>query len=514
MSRRTCLLGLIAIVVGGCESPAVQPDPVPVVPPSPPRRIRTLADINRAALVALYHATGGDNWTSNTNWLSTKHIREWHGVLTHQDSTVSHLQLHRNNLVGALPPEIGDLVNLNELSLSGNPELKGPIPPEFGKLTNLIRLQLWHNGLTGQFPPEMAQFNWLETLLVWEKGITGPMPAFGESSRLWRLKKINLNTSMSGQIPESFIGLRRLDSFVWQPTDLCAPQTEPFIAWLRDVEEWRGWFCGEREPGYQIELVFADDVPVRYHRLMKAAAGFWEEVLSENELRDFGSSRRLSSQQPLVVDDLVIDVRSQPLSGLATGTPTDIRHGAGLFASASYVLWDITRADPYSDDVLVDVAKHVIGHALGIGTTWDVHDLVADETTVAEELDTHFSGPLALEAFNAAGGSAYTGRKIPVQQYVHDSHIPDNAHWRGSVFGAEIMSNYWIYSASPPVSAITLQSLADLGYLVNLDLAEPYTLPDGNDGADVTSGVEWCSPITNMTMIGGYERRIPVTPPP
>ena len=36
---------------------------------------------DRAALVALYNATGGANWTNNTNWLSTTEpVGNWHGV--------------------------------------------------------------------------------------------------------------------------------------------------------------------------------------------------------------------------------------------------------------------------------------------------------------------------------------------------------------------------------------------------------------------------------------------------
>ena len=41
-------------------------------PPAPPGQ--------REALVALYNATDGDNWTNNTYWLSDNDISTWHGV--------------------------------------------------------------------------------------------------------------------------------------------------------------------------------------------------------------------------------------------------------------------------------------------------------------------------------------------------------------------------------------------------------------------------------------------------
>ena len=35
---------------------------------------------DRVALEALYRATGGDDWTDNTNWLSDEPLGEWYGV--------------------------------------------------------------------------------------------------------------------------------------------------------------------------------------------------------------------------------------------------------------------------------------------------------------------------------------------------------------------------------------------------------------------------------------------------
>ena len=46
------------------------------------------------------------------------------------------LDLSNNQLTGAIPPELGDLVNLGALVLSNN-QLSGVIPAELGKLTQL-----------------------------------------------------------------------------------------------------------------------------------------------------------------------------------------------------------------------------------------------------------------------------------------------------------------------------------------------------------------------------------------
>ena len=58
---------------------------------------------DRAALVALYNATGGVNWTNNTNWLSNEPLSEWHRVETDKDGRVTALRLVANELSGEDP---------------------------------------------------------------------------------------------------------------------------------------------------------------------------------------------------------------------------------------------------------------------------------------------------------------------------------------------------------------------------------------------------------------------------
>ena len=75
---------------------------------------------DRAALVALYNATGGVNWTNNTNWLSNEALSEWHRVETDEDGRVTALRLVANELSGEIPAELENLANLQVLSLSIN----------------------------------------------------------------------------------------------------------------------------------------------------------------------------------------------------------------------------------------------------------------------------------------------------------------------------------------------------------------------------------------------------------
>ena len=108
--------------------------------------------------MALYNATGGDEWLEKGNWLSDKVLEEWYGVDTDGQGRVVQLELHSNNLQGELPKDLWELTELEELALSNNPGLTGPLPPEVGNLVNLRTLNLDGNsGLSGELPAEVGQ---------------------------------------------------------------------------------------------------------------------------------------------------------------------------------------------------------------------------------------------------------------------------------------------------------------------------------------------------------------------
>ena len=157
---------------------------------------------DRAALVALYHATGGDNWTNNDNWLTDAPLGDWYGVTIGEtpdgNVRVAGLSLADNGLDGEIPPELGNLTHLQSLDLSGN-QLTGEIPPELsnpvntrsplyahaakgtslesGNLANLVELSLNDNQLSGEIPWELDTLTNLEGLRLGNNGLTGCVSA-------------------------------------------------------------------------------------------------------------------------------------------------------------------------------------------------------------------------------------------------------------------------------------------------------------------------------------------------
>ena len=150
------------------------------------------------ALVALYQATDGSNWTRNDSWLVTLEPCRWRGVRC-SDGRVTILDLSRNSLTGSIPPEIGQLPRLRQLRLGRN-SLAGSIPPEIGHLTELSLLEIHSNSLTGPIPPEIGQLTMLQSLRLEVNSLSGPIPP--EIGELTALQSVGLAfNSLSGPIP-------------------------------------------------------------------------------------------------------------------------------------------------------------------------------------------------------------------------------------------------------------------------------------------------------------------------
>ena len=288
----------------------------------------------REVLEALYYATGGPDWHEKQNWLTDAPIRDWYGVNADNDRVYAlhlfennlsgsipgelgqleglaaldfgqnwhltgrippqignlanlqllHLQFTdvtgpippelgslaeltdlyfwRNRLSGSIPPELGNLVNLTRLALGEN-ELTGPIPATLGNLAELRELALVRNALTGPVPPELGNLPELERLWLGQNDLSGPIPP--ELGRLASLRELGVanNAGMSGALPESLTAIRGLDELTAGGTGLCAPSDPAFRAWLAGIRKRRVALCdGEDAAAYLVQSVQSRDHPV------------------------------------------------------------------------------------------------------------------------------------------------------------------------------------------------------------------------------------------------------------
>ncbi|MCD4794877.1 MAG: leucine-rich repeat domain-containing protein [Bacteroidales bacterium] len=159
------------------------------------------------ALVALYNATDGDNWTNNTNWL-TGNVADWYGILLDGNGRVTRILLLYNQLTGSIPAEIDSLTSLTELYLAHN-QITGSIPAEIGNLTNLTVLWLQVNQLTGSIPTEIGNLTSLTEFYLYDNQLTGSIPT--EIGSLTSLTHLYLQSNqLAGSIPAEIGNLTNL----------------------------------------------------------------------------------------------------------------------------------------------------------------------------------------------------------------------------------------------------------------------------------------------------------------
>ncbi|MCY3736536.1 MAG: leucine-rich repeat domain-containing protein [Gemmatimonadaceae bacterium] len=225
---------------------------------------------------------------------------------------------------------------------------------------------------------------------------------------------------------------------------------------------------------FDIDLVFVGPTTEEFRSAALRMAKRWTEVIT-GDLRDVPVPDNIvdclgEHRFHGTVDDLVVFVRVGSLSGTSglayvcrlrdRFTPFEARRDNG--SSLPYmgsILLDRELVARGSEAQVLKVILHEIGHVLGVGSLWYRSGFLQDPWGP----DPHFKGPLAIEAFDAAGGTDYTGAKVPI------TFRERGGHWR---FYGELMS-----LGGSALSAITVQSLADLGYVVDVSRADPYRLP-------------------------------------
>ena len=251
---------------------------------------------------------------------------------------------------------------------------------------------------------------------------------------------------------------------------------------------------------YDIDLVFVSNGTSSQDKIVEEAVELWESVIVAG-VGDIDFSGRqvpvggCGEGSPVigdVVDDLRLFVTIDSIDGvgsvLGEATPCHVRVIPFLDDRVSGVITGrilLDEADVAvleSRGTLAATVVHEIAHVLGFGTIWSEFGLLINPSVGGSAgADTHFEGPLAIAAFDAAGGNGYTGgARVPVHSG-GERGIADG-HWRQSVFGNELMTPF-ISPSGAVLSAITIESLADLGLSVNLDKAENYRLPGSSAAA-------------------------------
>jgi len=240
------------------------------------------------------------------------------------------------------------------------------------------------------------------------------------------------------------------------------------------------------QAGYQIEIQFlaGSGGTASQKQALLDAASRWEGLVI-GDVPDVTFSNAQSCGPSLVtkqVDDLLIFAQFVPIDGpsgiLGQAGPCIFR-SAGMLPIEGFMQFDIDDvAALEASGQLTSVFLHEMGHVIGIGSRWSAFGLLQNPSSTSGPIvDTHMNGPRAIAAFDGGGGTGYTaGAKVPAE---NDNTVWGagslNGHWRESVLGNELMTP-GLNSGFNPLSAISVESLADLGYMVDASAADPFAL--------------------------------------
>lgn len=176
------------------------------------------------------------------------------------------------------------------------------------------------------------------------------------------------------------------------------------------------------------------------------------------------------------IPGLVIYIRVQAIDGvsgtLGSAGPCLVRGAAqkNLPALGVMRLDEDDLANLLGAGRLQTVVLHEMMHVLGFGTIW-TDNAVLDTT---DATDARFLGARARAACaDAHSGGANCASTVPVHSA--DGVGSKFSHWRESLFTNELMTPF-LTSGATPMSAMTIESLADLGYVVSTAMAQPFTV--------------------------------------
>jgi len=214
---------------------------------------------------------------------------------------------------------------------------------------------------------------------------------------------------------------------------------------------------------FSIEVRFMGGLNAAQQAAFSNAANRWAQVV----VGDFPSV----TVEGETINALVIEASGKHIDGvgniLGQSSPTFLLPN-GLPAKGMMEFDISDLAEMESDGSLGSVILHEMGHVLGIGSVWtEKHDLVGSKTA-----NPRFLGKQADAEWVKLSGLA--PKSLPVEN--HGGPGTRNAHWRETVFGNELMTGF-LSGDVQPLSRMTVASLADLGYTVDLAAADPFALP-------------------------------------
>jgi subtilisin-like proprotein convertase family protein len=224
------------------------------------------------------------------------------------------------------------------------------------------------------------------------------------------------------------------------------------------------------EPGpdspFNIQIDFKGGLNANQRAVFNLAAQRWSGIITS----DLPAFNLPDGRQ---VDDLLIEARGIGIDGpgrvLGQAGPTFLRPDSMLPVSGIMSFDTADLAEMEADGSLQNVIEHEMLHVIGIGTLWSDMGLLVG----GGGPNPLFTGSNAMREY-ATLIQADTPTRVPVANT--GGRGTRDGHWREGVFGNELMTGF-LNAGENPLSRMTIASIEDLGYTVNYDAANQYSIP-------------------------------------
>lgn len=237
---------------------------------------------------------------------------------------------------------------------------------------------------------------------------------------------------------------------------------------------------------YSIQLVLSPSVRPTHLPAIYRATTRWQRVINETlPFRVSVTQIELEQncgvqimQDYMDVEDIVVFVSVVKRDGQG-----------GLYGSAGWCILDTAKMPRVavlmidSEDItslvatrtLESVVMHEMGHCLGIGTLWEIRSVFG--FFVRQYVSPSTSNPpwFFLRPNAQLGESEVTGEEIgPYPEIESEGSVgTTRSHWSKRRYGNELMTGY-ITGTNQPLSALSIRSLVDIGYKVDVAQADAF----------------------------------------
>lgn len=236
-----------------------------------------------------------------------------------------------------------------------------------------------------------------------------------------------------------------------------------------------------------LTVEFQNGIESTYRPAFDSAAAFWNNVISSGHAGEtFTQDTPLSPcglDFSIKAGDFIRGLRIYSQVVGIDGTGGILGQAGPCLLSGNFPMVGIMQFDSADSQGLIDdgqfeqVIVHEMGHVVGIGGLWGYLGFV--DNACGNGLfgvcrgDPTYNGAAGREGFLALGGG------VNEDLLVGNERGPGtwDAHWREETFVNELMTGFLDQGMPNPLSIMTVLSLKDIGYSVNLDSAEDYSIP-------------------------------------